>query len=475
MPERDSFSWITLITGYGNAGELDVARELFDGMPERNVVSWNAMIGAYMKNGDFGSARSLFGLMPEKNVVSWNCMISGFEKLGRFEDALEVYGRMFSEGVVPNTVTMVGVLSSVSGLALLEKGRSIHKYMKDNGFLFDGVLGTGLIEMYSKCGSIGSAISVFKGIKRKKLGHWTAMIMGLGMHGMSNRALKLFKQMREIGMEPHAIAFVGLLNACSHAGMVEEGHKYFDLMIEEHGIKPTVEHYGCLVDLLCRVGQLEEARDVINRMPMRPNKIIWMSLLSGCRKYGNAEIGEFAAKHVIKLDPEATGCYVLLSNIYAAAGLWDNVSKLRSMMKEKGVRKEPGHSLVEHKGVVHMFVVGDRSHAQTEEIYSKLDEMGERLKQEGHVPDTSQVLLCVEEREKEAELAHHSERLAIAFSLINGKKGTPIRIVKNLRVCNDCHNVTKLLSSIYEREIIVRDNSRFHHFKDGYCSCMDYW
>ncbi|KAH0468232.1 hypothetical protein IEQ34_003265 [Dendrobium chrysotoxum] len=475
MPERDSFSWALMINGYSKCGEIETAKEMFDRMPVKNVVAWNAMIHGYMKKGDIGSARRLFDSMPERNLVSWNSMITGFEKLGAFKEALEVYERLFGEGGVPNAVSLVSALSAVSGLALLERGREIHMYIKKHGFSLEGVLGICLIEMFSKCGEIESAFSIFRDIRRRKLGHWTAMIMGFGMHGMANRAIKLFMKMQEKGLRPHSIAFIGLLNGCSHAGMVNEGRHYFELMRSEYGIEPTVEHYGCLVDLLCRVGNLEEAKDVIDQMPMRPNMIIWMSLLSGCRKFVNIEIGELAAKSVIELDPGATGSYVLLSNIYASVGLWDNVSKLRESMRRNGVRKEPGCSLVEHMGSIHEFVVGDISHPQRDEIYAKMNEMKERLTCAGYVPDTSQVLLYVEEKDKEAELAYHSERLAIAFCLINMESIAPMRIVKNLRVCNDCHNVTKLLSSIYDCEIIVRDNSRFHHFRNGSCSCMDHW
>ncbi|KAG8489101.1 hypothetical protein CXB51_017030 [Gossypium anomalum] len=293
---------------------------------------------------------------------------------------------------------------------------------------------------------------------------------------MADHALKLFLEMRRIGVKPNAITFVGVLNACSHVGLINDGHKYFNMMINEYGIKPTIEHYGCLVDILCRAGCLEEAKDIIEEMPMRPNKVIWMTLLSGARNHRNTKIGEYAAQHLIELAPEATGVYVVLSNMYAVAGEWEKVSEVREMMKKRGLRKDPGCSSIEHKGVVHNFVVGDKSHPQTKEIYSKLAEMREKLKLAGHVPDTSQVLLYIEEEEeKEAELEKHSERLAIAFGLINTEAGCPIRIMKNLRVCSDCHSVTKLLSKIYSREIIVRDNSRFHHFKDGLCSCKDFW
>ncbi|KAJ0052171.1 hypothetical protein Pint_01865 [Pistacia integerrima] len=476
MPERDLFSWTCLVDGLSKCGKVGIAREIFDRMPDRNFVAWNAMISGYMKSGDFDSARVLFNDVPMRDLISWNSMISGYEKNGRFIEALELFEDMLNCDFMPNDATLVSALSAVSGLASLSKGRWIHSYMIKNEFVIDGVLGTLLVQMYSKCGSIESALKVFRAISRKKVGHWTAMIVGSGMHGMAAQALDLFNELCSYRMKPHAITFIGVLNACSHAGLVDDGRRYFDMMINEYGIQPTIEHYGCLVDILCRTGNLEEARSIVESMPMRPNMVILMSLLSGARNHGNKDIGEYAANHLLEEAPETIGCYVVLSNMYAAAGQWEKVSKVREMMKKRGFRKDPGCSSIEHRGVLHEFIVGDKSHPQTKEIYRKLSEMRDKLRSAGHVPDTTQVLLCIEdEKEKEAELENHSERLAIAFGLINIKPGSPIRIVKNLRVCNDCHSVTKLLSGIYNREIIVRDNSRFHHFTNGSCSCKDFW
>lgn len=476
MPEKDCFSWTVLIDGLAKCGEVETARKIFENMPNRNLVSWNTMINGYMKAGDTNSACKLFDQMPTRNLITWNSMIGGFKLNLRFLEALEMFERMLEEEFRPTHATLVSVISAVSGLASLGTGRLIHSYIVKNGIELDGVVGTVLIEMYSKCGGIDSAVTVFWTISHKKLGHWTAIIVGLSIHGMADHALKLFLEMRRIGVKANAITFVGVLNACSHVGLINDGHKYFNMMINEYGIKPAIEHYGCLVDILCRAGCLEEAKDIIEEMPMRPNKVIWMTLLSGARNHRNTKIGEYAAQHLIELAPETTGGYVVLSNMYAVAGEWEKVSEVREMMKKRGLRKDPGCSSIEHKGVVHNFIVGDKSHPQTKEIYSKLAEMREKLKLAGHVPDTSQVLLYIEEEEeKEAELENHSERLAIAFGLINTEAGCPIRIMKNLRVCSDCHSVTKLLSKIYRREIIVRDNSRFHHFKDGLCSCKDFW
>lgn len=476
MPERDAFSWTVLVDGLSKCGKVESARKLFDQMPCRNLVSWNAMINGYMKSGDFDSALELFYQMPIWDLVTWNLMIAGYELNGQFMDAVKMFFMMLKLGSRPSHATLVSVLSAVSGLAVLGKGRWIHSYMEKNGFELDGILGTSLIEMYAKCGCIESALTVFRAIQKKKVGHWTAIIVGLGIHGMANHALALFLEMCKTGLKPNAIIFIGVLNACNHAGLVDDGRQYFDMMMNEYKIEPTLEHYGCLVDILCRAGHLEEAKNTIENMPISPNKVIWMSLLGGSRNHGKIDIGEYAAQRVIEVAPETIGCYILLSNMYAASGMWEKVSHVREMMYKRGFRKDPGCSSVEHKGTLHEFIVGDISHPQTKEIYAKMSEMKEKLKCVGHVPDTTQVLLCIEgEKEKEAELENHSERLAIAFGLINVKPGIPIRIMKNLRVCNDCHSVTKLLSKIYSREIIVRDNCRFHHFKNGSCSCMDYW
>uniref|UniRef100_A0A251U6P9 Putative tetratricopeptide-like helical domain, DYW domain protein n=1 Tax=Helianthus annuus TaxID=4232 RepID=A0A251U6P9_HELAN len=435
MTERDVVSWTVMVDGLSKCGRVDDARKVFDEMPRRNFASWNAMINGYMRAGDFISARGLFDVMEDKDIITWNSMIAGYEHNGRCSEALKLFTKLLNLGYVPTHSTLVSTLSAISWSALLSKGRWVHSYMVKNGHKLDGVLGTSLIEMYCKCGSIETALKVFESIPNKKLGHWTTIIAGLGTHG-----------------------------------------RYFNMMIKDYKIEPTVEHYGCLVDILCRAGHLEEAKNVIESMPLKPNKVIWMSLLSASRIYKKVEIGEYAAQSVTEIDPSFIESYVLLSNMYAATGNWDKVSRVRDAMRKTGVKKDAGCSLIEYRDEVHEFIAGDKSHPRTHEIYHKLSKIRERLKSVGYVADKSQVLLHIEgDDEKETELESHSERLAIAFGLISLKPGIPIRIVKNLRVCNDCHSVTKHLSKIYDREIIVRDNSRFHHFKHGSCSCMDYW
>ncbi|KAD6454130.1 hypothetical protein E3N88_08836 [Mikania micrantha] len=303
MTERDAVSWTVMVDGLSKCGRIDDARRVFDAMPRRNLVSWNAMINGYMNVGDSASARSLFDAMEDKDIVTWNSMIAGYERNGRCSEALKLFNELLNLGYVPTHSTLVSTLSAISWLAVLSKGRWVHSYMVKNGHKVDSVLGTSLIEMYCKCGSFESALKVFEVIPVKKLGHWTAIVVGLGMHGQAKLALDLFLEMLQMKIVPNAITFIGVLNACNHAGLVEDGRRYFNMMVNDYEIKPTIEHYGCLVDILCRAGHLAEAKDVIEKMPMKPNKIIWMSLLSASRNYKTVEIGEYAAQNVTEIDP----------------------------------------------------------------------------------------------------------------------------------------------------------------------------
>jgi pentatricopeptide repeat protein len=301
------------------------------------------------------------------------------------------------------------------------------------------------------------------------------MITGYGMHGHGEEALALFHKMQKIGIKPDHVTFTCVLNACSHAGLVDEGRQYFNSMSQAFCVTPRVEHYACMVDLLGRAGCLDEAQTFIERMPLEPNAGVWGALLGACRIHGNIELGERVAKCLFNLEPENDGNYILLSNIYASSGRWDDVAKVRAKMKEKQVKRTPGRSLVEVKGRIHAFCVGDRSHPQSDQIYATLEILAGQMKEAGYIPNTNFTLHNVEEEVKENLLSSHSEKLAIAFGLINTSPGTPIQITKNLRVCDDCHTATKFICKIVSREIIMRDANRFHHFKDGLCSCGDYW
>ena len=301
------------------------------------------------------------------------------------------------------------------------------------------------------------------------------MISGLAMHRRADEAIELFKNMVNEGLTPDDVTFVGVLSACSHGGLVNLGKKYFNLMIHEYNISHKLQHYGCVIDLLARAGLFEEAMEIIKKMEVKPDGAIWGSLLGACISYKNVQLGEYFAKNVLELDPESSGAHTLLSNLYAANGKWDDVARIRTKFKDEGSKKIPGCTSIEVDGIVHEFLASDKSHPMSDKIYAMLEETNRLLDNYGHVPDTSLVLHNMDDELKEGVLSQHSERLAIAFGLISTKPGTPIRIMKNLRVCENCHSATKAISKIFKREIIARDRNRFHHFKNGVCSCNDQW
>eukprot|EP01018_Ginkgo_biloba_P019470 Gb_05264 [translate_table: standard] len=475
MPERNVVSWTAMIAGYAQNGRVDDAEELFRKMPRQDLVSWNVMIAGYAQNGRLDEALELFKIMPERNVISWTALIAGYTQNGHFVEALEFYGQMKQTGLKPDSDTFASVLPACANLAALEHGMEVHEDMVRSGLHSDDFVVSALVDMYAKCGTINIARHVFDKMPKRNTVLWTAMIVGYAMHGCGKQALQLFEEMQHSGVNPDHVTFVGVLNACCHAGLVDAGWQYFHRMSQDYHITPTAEHYCCMVDLLGRAGHLDEARDFIDKMPIKSDAAVWGSLLGACRIYSNIELGEWVAERLLELDPKNPGHYVLLSNIYATAGRWDDMQNVRKMMKERRVNKLPGCSWIEVNGKVHTFLVGDISHPQTQIIYAELERLSWQMKEAGYIPNMNFALHDVEEEQKENILCHHSEKLAITFGLINTSAGTPIRIVKNLRVCGDCHSATKFISKIVAREIVVRDANRFHHFKDGLCSCGDYW
>lgn len=393
-------------------------------------------------------------------------------------EALDLFHTMLQAGPKPNEFTLVSALVACANLAALDQGRWIHVYIDKGEIKMNEKLLASLIDMYAKCGQIESASKVFfneHGLRRK-VWPWNAIIGGFAMHGKSKEAIDIFEQMKIEKVSPNKVTFVALLNACSHGNMIDQGRGYFKSMATSYGIEPEIEHYGCMVDLLGRAGFLKEAEEIISSMPMAPDAAIWGALLGACRIHKDMKRAERVGKIVKELDPNHIGCHVLLANIYSASRRWNEAKMVREKIKLNGRKKIPGCSSIELNGVFHQFLVGDRSHPQTKQLYLFLDEMTAKLKIAGYFPEFGEVLLDIDDEEdKETALSKHSEKLAIAFGLMNTAPGTPIRIVKNLRVCGDCHQATKFISKVYDREIIVRDRIRYHHFKNGICSCKDYW
>ncbi|XP_022940581.1 pentatricopeptide repeat-containing protein At3g62890-like [Cucurbita moschata] len=477
MSVRDVVSWNTLISGYCFSGMVDKARMVFDGMMVKNLVSWSTMISGYARMGNLEEARHLFENMPMRNVVSWNAMIAGYAQNEKYADAIELFRQMQHEGdPAPNDVTLVSVLSACAHLGALDLGKWIHKFIRRSKMEVGLFLGNALADMYAKCGCILEAKRVFHEMQERDVTSWSIIIMGLAMYGYADEAFKCFaKMIEDDGLKPNDISFMGLLTACTHAGLVDKGLKYFDMMAEVYGITPKVEHYGCVVDLLSRAGRLDQAESLINSMPMQPNVIVWGALLGGCRIYKDAERGECTVRHILELDSSHSGSLVYLANIYASMGRLDDAANCRLKMRDNKSMKTPGCSWIEIDNSVYEFFMGDLSHPQSAKIYSMIRELKWKMKLAGYKPKTDLVIHNIDEEEKEDALSTHSEKLALAFGLINTSEGTTIRIVKNLRVCDDCHDAMKIISKIVEREIVVRDRSRFHHFKNGKCSCNDYW
>ncbi|KAK8971316.1 Pentatricopeptide repeat-containing protein [Platanthera guangdongensis] len=412
--------------------------------------------------------------MPDRDVVSWSTMIAGYVQTGWFLKAMQLFQKMQLAGVRPNEFTLATILAACANIVALDQGRWIHAFMIRTRIKLNDRLLASLIDMYSKCGEVRFAFSLFDkaGSLKHTVRPWNTMLTGLAIHGYSSQAIELFERMKEEDdVVPDRVTFVSLLTACSHGRLVERGKLYFDMMKNSYNIEPGLEHYGCMVDILGRSGRLREAEEIISSMPMLPDTAAWGALLGACRIHNDAKRGE----RIGKLIGEHVGCHVLLANAYSGQGRWNDAEAVRKKIEKYGGRKIPGCSSIEVDGIFHQFLVGDRSHPQTEFIYSFLDEMSVKLKVAGYVPDFGEALVDVDDEDKETALSRHSEKLAIAFGLLNTTPGTLIRVVKNLRVCLDCHRATKFISKVYGREIVVRDRIRFHHFRDGSCSCGDYW
>ncbi|KAF8096142.1 hypothetical protein N665_0317s0048 [Sinapis alba] len=413
------------------------------------IFAQNSLLHLYANCGDEVSAYKVFDEMPVKDLVAWNSVINGFAENGKPNEALELYSEMDSKGIKADGFTIVSLLSACAKIGALALGKRVHVYMIKVGLTGNLHSSNVLLDFYARCGRVEEAKTLFSEMVDKNSVSWTSLIVGLAVNGFGKEAIEIFKDMEsKEGLLPCEITFVGILYACSHCGMVDEGFEYFRRMREEYKIEPRIEHFGCMVDLLARAGEVKKAYEYITKMPMQPNVVIWRTLLGACTVHGDSDLAELARIKILQLEPNHSGDYVLLSNMYASEQRWSDVQKIRRQMLEDGVRKVPGHSLVEVGNRVHEFLMGDKSHPQSEQIYAKLKEMSDRLRREGYVPQISNVYVDVEEEEKENALVYHSEKIAIAFMLISTPERSAIRVVKNLRVCADCHLAIKLVSKM---------------------------
>lgn len=376
-----------LIDMYTKCDDLTSALKVFDQMTNRDSISWNSLIYGHARLGQMESAKSLFDEMPNRTIVSWTTMITGYARIGCYADALEIFREMQIVGIEPDEISIISVLPACANLGALEVGKWIHMYSDKNRFLKKTSICNALIEMYAKCGCVDEARNLFDQLVEKDVISWSTMIAGLANHGKAHDALELFDEMQKAQVSPNGITFLGVLAACTHAGLWIEGLKYFDSMRDDYHIEPEIEHYGCLVDLLGRSGRLDQALDVIMKMPLKPDSRIWNSLLSSCRTHHNLEIAVIAMEKLVELEPDESGSYVMLANIYAELGKWEGVSIIRKLIRSKRIKKIPGCSLIEVNNVVEEFVSGDDSKSFSKDIFWVLEVLALHTKTSNDVMD----------------------------------------------------------------------------------------
>lgn len=381
MPERNSVSWNAMISGYLKLGDLRSAKKVFDEMPERSTVSWTTMVSGYAMNGDVESARTMFNQMPSKNVVSWNAMIAGYVSNNNFNEALAVFQEMLINGECkPDQTTLISILSAITHLNSLEHGKWIESYMRKNKFDLLLPLGNALIDMFAKCGDLESAEIIFNKMPKRCIITWTSMISGLAVNGRCREALKLFDSMCEEGQKPDDVIFIAILSACNHGGLVEEGKKLFNKMVHDFRIEPRIEHYGCMVDILGRVGKIDEAIRFTESMHLEPNSVIWATLLSACKLHGNKDLMEFLNRKILDQEPNNPSYLKLITDLSSSAGQWREASIFRVVARDEGSEKVPGCSWIHVGESVHEFVAKDTNHPQRKEVYRALRSLNRQMK-----------------------------------------------------------------------------------------------
>lgn len=446
---------------------------------ERDSFITISLLSAYIQCGMVSTARILFDLMKEKDVVSWNAMLAGYAQNGLPFNSLDLFRKMqlyFS--TKPSAVATVSALMACTDLCIPRLGRELHGFALKNGYTDDAFIASSIIDMYAKCGLVEESRSFFDRIRHKDLVHWTVMLTGYGVNGFGKEAVELYQEMQRVGLKPDEYTCIGLLMACGHSGMVQEGLNFFEEMENVHGLEPKLEHYACAVDLLGRAGRLNDAAKLLDEIPGRPDGRVLSSLLCACRIHGDLGLGERVVEKLLELEPDKSEHYVLASNLYASFGKWDEVRRIRGKINEAGLYKDPGYSWIDVGGRVYSFLAGDNDGVipEMDEIKEVWRSLEEKMCEIGYIPDTSVVLHDIHEKEKLEKLRGHSEKLAISFGLLRSKGMVKkLTVYKNIRMCKDCHNAFKFVTKIVGKEIVVRDNKRFHHFRDGLCSCGDYW
>ncbi|KAK1410872.1 hypothetical protein QVD17_37413 [Tagetes erecta] len=515
MPRWDLVTWNTLIGGYADCEEPDYAVKVFNlmrkqdertnyitivhvlsscvapnyllshGMPlhahviltgfDSHDYVKNSLITMYGKCNDLSSSKHIFYGFVNKDYVSWNAMVAASVHNGHGEEALKTFSEMHGTEIHLDQFSFSAALTAAANLSTLEEGQQLHGLTVKFGFDSYQYVITHITDMYGKCGEINDVLKMLPEPNIRPRVLWNILISAFARQGSFEGAQEAFHEMVNTGLKPDHVTFVSLLSACSHAGLVNDGLEYYSLMSETFGVDVGIEHCVCIIDLLGRSGRLLEAESFIKKMPVPPNDFVWRSLLAACRIHGNSQLGKQAADHLLESNPADDSAFVLYSNVCATSGKWDAVHDLRVEMDSSNLKKQPACSWIKIKRKISSFAIGDKSHYLSDKIYGKLDDLKKMIKEAGYVPDTSFALQDIDEEQKEDHLWKHSERLALAYGLINTPQGSDLKIFKNLRVCIDCHSVFKFISNIEGRKLVLRDPFRYHHFSDGKCSCGDYW
>ncbi|XP_078432392.1 putative pentatricopeptide repeat-containing protein At3g11460, mitochondrial [Wolffia australiana] len=481
---------VTLISVLKAAAELgsgEVAADVLAWLrpPASDVVMMTALVELQATSGEVGKAREIFDAVQGKNVVCWSAMIGGYEQNSMPEEAIRLFRLMMKEGEIrPNAVTFLSLISAGAAVGAAGLAGAIHKQAAVAGAGADDRVFSAMIGMYARSGELPLARRLFEERDRGRMSvaGWTAMIGAEGIHGGGRRALGLFSEMQARGFKPNEVTLVAVLSACGHAGLVEEGVSCFEAVRRgDFGVAANERHYACAVDLLGRAGKLEEAMSMVETMPVEADLPVWGSLLGACRIHGNVGIAkkvEGRMKGLLRDGWGSAGHLVLLANLYKQGGRRDEAVRVRAELMCSPLRKIPGRSFVAVGKVARGFTAGDASHEESELIYAELRELDVKVREMGYA--RKRRWDGREEEEGEEDGRFHSERLAMAFGIMISRRGGgaetgPMRIMKNLRVCEDCHEYTKAVGKVIGRELIVRDSRRFHHFKDGFCSCGDFW
>ncbi|CAL9753413.1 unnamed protein product [Musa acuminata subsp. burmannicoides] len=426
----------------------------------------SALVHFYCKARRPRDALNAFEEISDQDEVCYGALVVGLAQNHCAADALSVFATMRSDSAVSSTMYSVsGALRAAAHLAALEQSRIIHAHAVVAGLETNLVVSTTLVDAYGKSGIASDARKVFEGmVTDANLVMWNAMLGAYAQQGDSERATQLFNEMLRQDFRPDEYTFLALLTACCNAGLADESERWIELMTSRYGVVPGLEHYTCLVGVMARVGRLVDAERLALTMPCEPDAAVWRTLLSGSVVHHAVDMATVAGRRLLELDHRDDSAYVMLANIYSSTGKKDETAKVWTEMRDHGVKKEGGRSWIEVRGEVHVFIAGDRKHERMAEIHAKLMELMEEVGKLGY-------------KETDEDLLYHSERLAVAFGVVSGSvpKGKSLRVVKNLRICGDCHEFFKYVSRVIGREIVVRDVNRYHMFQEGCCTCKDYW